>query len=260
MSASRANDQENRISRSSREYLDDYGFEKVIVRYRQKQIVEILRKFHANTIVEVGCGTDLLFDAVTSVGLPISKWVTVEPAENFYSVAAKRAVEDDRLSVIDGFFEESVSAVSRLVGSDPDVIVFAGVISEVADAATLLNAARSLMSEKTVLHISTANALSLHRRLGKAMGIVEDEFSLSDRNKKLEQSRVYDLAALLELINDAGISVIDTGGYFLKPFTHRQMEKTSPVMTVEVLDGLYRLGQELPSLAVEIFVNAKVSR
>ena len=48
-------------------------------------------------------------------------------------------------------------------------------------------------------------------------------------------------------------------GYFLKPFTHAQMESMASVMTPEVLDGLWHLGRELPDLASEIFVDASPS-
>ena len=44
--------------------------------------------------------------------------------------------------------------------------------------------------------------------------------------------------------------------YFVKPFTHSQMEKIASDLGSEVLDGLYRLGQEIPDLASEIFAEA----
>jgi hypothetical protein len=61
------------------------------------------------------------------------------------------------------------------------------------------------------------------------------------------------------MLASAGFSVRDSGGYFLKPFTHAQMESIAALMTPDILDGLWQLGRELPDLASEIFVDASPS-
>ena len=66
-----------------------------------------------------------------------------------------------------------------------------------------------------------------------------------------------DLAAI---VIDNGFEIIDSGSYFIKPFTHSQMEKMvdAKIIDKDILDGLYNLGENLLDLGAEIFVNCKI--
>jgi hypothetical protein len=65
---------------------------------------------------------------------------------------------------------------------------------------------------------------------------------------------VFDLESLNRLVSQSRLEVVESGGYFLKPFTHQQMSAL-PFLDDRMLDGLMRLGAELPDLASEIYVN-----
>ena len=41
-------------------YLADYGFESVMVHYRQQLLLERLDKLRPKIVVEIGCGSELL--------------------------------------------------------------------------------------------------------------------------------------------------------------------------------------------------------
>ena len=249
-------DKSDRIGRYAETYLDDYGFEAVLVRYRQRKCIDMLRRYRPRIIVEAGCGQDLLFDAAVIGGLEFDRWVIIEPSDTFFAVAGERAKSDDRLVAVKGFFEDRRTGISAACGQKADFVLFSGLFNEIEKPEALLIAAKSLMHEKSVIHVNTANAFSLHRRLGQAMGLIDSVHKLTDRNQRFDQFRVYDANSLSELVRQAGYSVIDSGGYFLKPFSHTQMESCGEVLTEDVLEGLYRLGEEHPEMATEIFVNA----
>lgn len=251
-------DKTDRIGRYADTYLDDYGFESVLVRYRQRKCVEVLRQFHPRIIVEIGCGQDLLFDAAIADGIAIDRWIIVEPSAVFHAVAAERAATDDRVTAISGFFEDCIDDIAAAAGGKVDLLLFSGMINEVEKPKELLAAAASVMDGDTIIHVNTANAYSLHRRLGQAMGVLETVHNLTERNQRFDQYCVYDAAGLQRLVEEAGYEVVESGGYFMKLFSHAQMEQCSDILTEEVLDGLFQMGKDQPEWATEIFLHAKI--
>jgi SAM-dependent methyltransferase len=244
-----------RIEGYEKRYLADYGFESVMVGARQRLILELLGRVRPGVVLEVGCGIDMLGARVAQARLPVEQWVIVEPAEQFFDAARSLAMGATRVDVIRGFLEDSVDAIRVRCVRPPDFIVCSGLLNEVERPESVLRAARNLLGPSGTLHANVPNAFSLHRRLGRAMGIIESESELTRRNRELAQYRVFDLDGLADLAASAGFRVIEKGGYFLKPFTHAQMEAIAGVLSEQMLDGLWRLGRELPELASEIYVN-----
>ena len=91
---------------------------------------------------------------------------------------------------------------------------------------------------------------------GFAMGLIADEHAMSQRNRALQQHRNYDRASLRVDVESAGLRIWEEGGYFLKPFTHAQMEDLTKALGSGIIPGLWQLGREMPDLASEIYVNA----
>ena len=89
------------------------------------------------------------------------------------------------------------------------------------------------------------------------MGIIPDVKTPSARNQVLGQTRLFDLEQLKSCVQAAGFSVVQAGGYLIKPFAHAQIEGSPELFTPAVIKGLWNLGRELPEWASEIFVNAR---
>jgi SAM-dependent methyltransferase len=249
----------NKILSYENAYLADYGFEKVLVKARQQVVIDCLTQYQPKYVLEVGCGTDLLSDLIPEINLDIKQWVTVEPSPAFAQVAldAKKRGQVPGLEVVQGFIEESEKQVRDIFKSPPDFVICSGLLHEVEHPAELLKAMRNLVDVNGVLHVNVPNALSLHRRLAKEMGLIPNEHELSERNQQLGQFYVFDLNSLRSLVEREGFVVKDSGGYFLKPFTHKQMEGMSAILTPDILQGLYKMGRSLPELASEIYVNVE---
>ena len=113
-----------------------------------------------------------------------------------------------------------------------------------------------VMADDALVHVNVPNAASLHRRLAKAMGLIQELEALSERNVELQQHRVYSLATLQRDLQAAGLRPVEDGGILLKPFTHAQMSTMVEALGSDILAGLAVLGRELPELSSEIFVNA----
>lgn len=243
----------NRIKEYEKQYMHDYGFEKVMVWARQKYIETLVRTLRPTTVMEIGCGFDQLFTRVADVS-SIKKWSIVEPAEVFSTAAREKLKDDKRVEVIQGFVEDVITDADSM---RVDLCICAGLLHEVARPEQILQVAKWSLSNGGVLHVGVPNAKSFHRMLAVEMGLISSPFQMSERNKTLSQYRVFDANTLRALVNEAGLHVVGAGGYFIKPFTHTQMEKVIENVGEEVLEGLWHMGVKYPELASEIFVNAR---
>ena len=241
-----------RIERYATTYEADYDFEAVMVAARQRAVLEFLDRRVPRVVVEVGCGTDLLSARAEDRGLPFDRWVIVEPSSRFAAVAADHAAGSHRVAVVPTFLEDGVGAVADIGGSAADVVVCSSLLHEIPDTRELLGAARALLAPDGCLYVDVPNARSVHRRLARAMGLVAHETDFGARNLAFEQQRVYDAETLRRALEEAGFRPVEEGGYFLKPFTHSQMESLG-FLDDKILDGLWSLGHEVPELAAEIF-------
>jgi hypothetical protein len=241
-----------------REYLADYGFERTLVRYRAAVVLEQIASVNPASVLEVGCGAEPLYARYLDAGNAPLCWVVAEPIPEFCAELERRALPG--AVVVEGFVESRVAALGAALGGSADLIICSGVLAEVPETGPFLDAIRTLLSQSSLLHVNVANARSLHRRLAQAMGLIDRLDTLSGRNTRLQQQRVYDLDSLTQVLLAAGFEVRDTGGYFVKPFTHDQMEAVAPLLAEDVLDGLQALGRAEPDMASEIFVTAALAR
>lgn len=247
---------DERIKSYAGAYLGDYGFESVMVDARQRVVLELIAARQPGRVLEAGCGADLLCEKAIAQRAAFAQWTIVEPAADFAAVAEALAAKDARLAVRRGFFEDETAALLKNE-TKYDLVIVAGLLGELADPGAVLRAAVAACAPEGLVHVNVPNAFSLHRRLARAMGLIKDEHEMSGRNHLLQQHRVYDSARLRADVEAAGLVVTDTGGYFLKPFTHAQMEDVTRLLGSSVLDGLWQMGRELPELASEIYVNAR---
>lgn len=236
------------------DYIADYGFEKVMVRFRAMQIIDHLRRFQAKRVLEVGCGAELLYGRYLRDSDPVAQWTIVEPTTEFSQQAQASALPN--LEVIQGTIELAATALAARDQS-PDVVVCSSLLHEVEHPHELLAAIASTMGPQTILHLNVPNAESLHRELAVSMGVLTKTGTLTARNIELQQQAVYSPASLAAAIEAAGLDVFESGGYFVKPFTHAQMEEITDVVDDSILVGLFRLGQRRPEIASEIFVLAR---
>lgn len=246
------------IQQYAADYLDDYGFEKVLVAYRRQVVLEQLQAAKPQVVLEIGCGAELMYQHYLQQEKPVECWLVIEPAADFCRMAREAALPG--MVVKEGFLEDSSVKLQAILPDLPDVVICSGVLQEVPSASAMLNAIHGLMGAHSQLHVNVANAASFHRRLAVAMGLIPTLDTFSERNLKMQQHRVYDMAGLEAELSAAGFDIEERGGYLVKPFTHEQMQAIAPGLGQSVMDGLFELGRREPELACEIFVNARKKR
>lgn len=91
------------------------------------------------------------------------------------------------------------------------------------------------------------------------MELINDEHAMSERNILYQQHSVFDIEGLKNILEDNGFEIINSGSYFVKPFTHSQMYEMmcKSIIDEKVLDGLYEMTEYMPEMGSEIYVNVR---
>lgn len=238
--------------------IDDYSknysvndFEIYQVKYRRKKILEVIAQYKPSSILEIGCGYEPLFKYCDDI-----KFTVIEPSEAFVQNAVDLSKGRENVKIVKGFFEEAVNGLK----SEYDMIICSSLLHEVEDSEALLNAIRAICNEGTIVHINVPNANSFHRLLAQESGLIKNVYQQSMRNKIFQQHSIFSINDLTDIVHNTGFVVIDQGSYFVKPFTHIQMEKMLECQIIDekILDGFYNIEKFMDGLGSEIFVNAKI--
>ena len=233
-------------------YEDDYinlDFEDIIVRYRRKEVISTIEKFKSSQILEVGCGMEPLFlflDKYESFSI-------VEPSKKFYDNAVKCTDDKKNISIYNQTFED----FSKSNENNYDLIIISGLLHELENPESFLEDLKRFSTKKTLIHINVPNALSFHRLLAVEMGLIKNVYELSDVQNKMQQFSTFSLKYLTELVNKYGFKVLDSGSFFIKPFTHSQMNAIykENIINKNILNGLSKMHKHMPDLGTEIYIN-----
>jgi 2-polyprenyl-3-methyl-5-hydroxy-6-metoxy-1,4-benzoquinol methylase len=123
-----------------------------------------------------------------------------------------------------------------------DVIVGTHVLEHVEDPVNILNHTTHWLSSSGIALFTVPNRFSLHRRIGKKMGLLDDEASLSEQDILLGHRRVYKEEELKADILAAGYSHVDIEGYLLKIVPNRMMKEWN----TDLLDAVFDISRTLP--------------
>lgn len=226
------------------------SFETILVAYRRARVLQSMRSHPHARVLEIGCGMDPLFAHCDD----FEQFTVVESVAEFAAAARSRA--DGRVTVVEGCFE---GVADLLEPRRPyDFIVCSSLLHEVPDPDTLAAAIRRVCERHTVVHFNVPNMRSFHRLLAVEMGVIPSVFEKSGMEQRFGRHAQFDAERLGALVRRHGFRELEAGTYFLKPFTHRQMDclLASGEFDPAVLDGLSRMVKHLPALGCELYVDA----
>lgn len=230
-----------------------HKFEKEMIHYRIKNILEMLDKYKPKKIMEIGCGIDSVFNHYKN----FERFVVVEPSEAFISKARQDAGNARNIILVNDFFE---NAVDDLKDRDFDFVIFSNLLHEVPDPYGFLLKIKKVLSKNTVLYINVTNSESFHKLWAYESGMIKSVNEPSESFKKLQQTSIFNMRSLIEMVNNAGFFVIEKGSYFIKPFNHEKMFllMQDGVISEELLDGLYKMAKYFPENGAEIYLTCKI--
>lgn len=239
----------------SARYLEQYaagGFETVIVAIRRDQVLSFLHATSPRRVIEMGCGLEPLFLFSNN----FDQWTIVEPSPEFAAAARQRAAGDPRIDIRKGYGEDLALEPATV---PPDAIIVSSLLHEVPEPERLLAAVRSLCGPHTFVHFNVPNVRSFHRLLALEMGLIADLFEESEMETRFHRHTRYDRETFEAALRGGGFIVVEFGTYFVKPFTHRQMDAllASKAFDRRIIEGLARMTKYLPEMGCEMFANVR---
>lgn len=203
-------------------------------------------------MVEIGVGKEPLFKYLDD----FEQYYFFEPEVSFYKNATEIAKKSNIIGINNFFYADD-----KVKKAMPDFIICSSLLHEVENPGQILNDIVNISNEKTIIHINVPNAFSIHRILAKTSGLIKDVKSFSERNILLQQASVFDMNVLTDMVKSYDLKIIEQGSYFIKPFTHEQMQRMldEKIIDVKILEGLYNLTNIFPDYGSEIYVNCVIS-
>jgi SAM-dependent methyltransferase len=241
-------------NRDLKQYFADYinlPFEPILIDYRKRKVLEFLNKYQPKSILEIGCGLDPTFKYYQK----FENFVVVEPTEQFYKNAEILSSQSKLpVLVLNNFFENCSEVLLKI---EFDFIIVSCLLHELDNIDVFMKQLLKVCTSKTIIHVNVPNSFSFHRILAIHAGIIKSEMEISDTQIVMQQKQIFSIASLSHLVASYSFKILESGSYFIKPFTHLQMQQLvdSSILTTEILDGLYSMTEHLPEMGAEIYVN-----
>jgi len=220
-------------------YSEDKGFENTLMKYK---ILEITKFCKGKTMLDIGCGVGTLTKALS----PFFDHVTAIDGSKIKIQKAKKNNSAINIKYIHTIFEEYNPEMKF------DFIVSTNVLEHVNNPIFFLKKIKMLLSAKGRVVMTVPNALGLHKRIGRAMGLISNFYQLTTEDLKKGHKRIYDSMSLKNEFLSAGYQIKHIGGILLKPLSHKQMVSWD----VRIIDALYEIGQELPEYCSSLIIVA----
>lgn len=135
-----------------------------------------------------------------------------------------------------------------------DNILMSHVLEHVEDPVSILKRCKEWKKDGGVILAAVPNSGSLHRLAGVKLGIIEDAAQLHEGDLKIGHRRVYNLQTLINDFESVGMTVIKSGGYWLKPISNGQIEKT---WSDDLIQAYMEIGEDFPEIACNIYIVAQ---
>lgn len=244
--------------RDIEKYQEEYikkDFEEYQVKYRRKKVLEVLDKFKITSFLEIGCGMEPLF---SFLNLDDFEEITViEPGKLFFENALELSVGHSNVHCIQGYFG-STHIEEKKYG----MVICSGLLNELENSQEILREIKDICNKSTIVHINVPNAMSLHRLIAKEMGLISDLREKSENQIRFQQHTTYNMELLKKEVESNGFEIIESGSYFVKPFSHKQMTSCmmEGIISEKVLDGLYNMVKYMPEYGSEIYVNLRLRK
>jgi len=242
------------MNRNNKNYFKNYNslnFEKVMIETRREEIISFLKKKKPKSILEVGCGNESIsyhYDLY-------KKFIVVEPSIHFIKKNNFSKIKNKGLEIHNSYVENFKNDNNI----NFDFIICSSVLHETKNPKTFLKKINNLSNKKTTIFFNVPNAFSLHRLLAVESNLINNPFTRSKTQKKMQQKTIYSIETLKKELKNEGFSIILSHTSFLKPFTHNQMHKIihQKIISKQILIGMKNIIKLLPNFGAEINIYAK---
>lgn len=172
-----------------------------------------------SSILEVGIGEGFL----TGIFLnEFKKVVSVDNDKSVVSYIGQKFKKYSNLHLIDDSFE---NIGNHSIVKEVKNIFLGHVMEHVYDPVLSLKVLKRHCDKDALIYLSVPNALSLHRLAAVQMGLLKTCYDLTEQDQKLGHKRQYDMTRFKSDLVSSGLSIVESGGIFVKPLSNSQIEK-----------------------------------
>ncbi|MBI4834621.1 MAG: class I SAM-dependent methyltransferase [Planctomycetes bacterium] len=229
-----------KLKANARWYKSRKSFDYHLIKYGAKTI---LKHIGGPAVLEMSCGSGVMTEELVKrfPGL------TVVEGSPLYIRETMKFVNPKKAEFICALFEDFTPKEKF------NDIIMSSILEHVANPVKLLKRVKRWLAPHGRIHLIVPNAHSLHRRIGKAMGLIKRLDQLQKQDYLIGHRRYYSLMALQTDIKKAGLKTGIIEGVFLKPLSNQQMMGWDK----ETLDAFYEIGKEIPEYCAQLYLMGK---
>ena len=157
----------------------------------------------------------------------------------------KRNFANPKMRAVCSYFEDLV------LGEKFDTVLMGHILEHVDDPKTVIEVAMRHLTQDGVIIADVPNANSIHRHMGVQLGMIAKTNELNSADLSIGHQRVYERSEFERDFTDLGLNVVESGGFFMKPFSNAQIES---FLSESQIDALLEIGSHFPDIAAEIYV------
>ena len=194
--------------------------------------IEIISRYvlEGKIALEVGCGNGLSTEKLHCLFRDIE---VVEPSLKNIALL-KRRVPD---TVCHNVLLEDYKSERKY-----DFVFFLNVIEHVEDPIASLKVLSNLVKDEGLIFISAPNCMSLNRRAGYRMGLLNSYDQMAPKDFQVGHRRLYTVDMLTDHCNQASLKILSMKGMYLKPLSETQMIGLGD----NAVRAFYALGEDIP--------------
>jgi 2-polyprenyl-3-methyl-5-hydroxy-6-metoxy-1,4-benzoquinol methylase len=235
-----------RIEKVAQRFKIAEGFNGKLYKYRLEILTSLIGK-KRNSVLELGCGDGIV---TAFLAKKFKRIVSVDGSAAYIKRARKIIGAEKNILFIKSLFE-NFSTTEKF-----DCVLCLYILEHVREPIKILRKAKKFLKDNGYLIIFVPNKESLHRRMGKALGLIKKLGDITKIDRFAGHRRVYDLKLFKSHIRKAGLECIEAGGCFIKPLSNRQMAFWND----KICDALFEIGRDFPEMCSEIYAKCIIKK
>lgn len=207
--------------------------------------VELLKRLinPSGRAIEIGCGNGYLTERLARL---FNNLFVLEPSLKNLELMRSR-VSIPAKNIFNALLEDFQ------IKHKFDEIIFLNILEHVEDPISSLRKVESMLSDEGRVYISVPNCMSLNRRAGLKMGLLESYDKFAPKDVEVGHRRLYTVQMLTDHIEAAGLRLEAMKGLYLKPLAESQMIE----LGMDVVKAFHRLGEDIPEYCASLFAIAR---
>ena len=204
--------------------------------------VDIIKRYYVEgkSALEVGCGSGSCTVKLAEI---FDDLEVVEPSpKNIALLKQKLPHVECHQDLIEKFMPKR----------QYDFIFFLNVIEHVEEPVISLRYLSKLLKDEGLIFVTAPNCMSLNRRAGYKMGVLESYDTLAPKDIEVGHRRLYTVDMLRDHCEQADLKVLEMKGMYLKPLSEAQMI----ALGEDVVNAFYLLGEEIPEYCASLLAIA----